>query len=137
MGVLENKKGVIFGVANDKSIAWAIAKLLHAEGMELAFTYVGEALKSRVVPLAESLGSKIILPCDVTNDAEMDAVFETVKAEWGGLDALVHSLAFAKREELKGGYIETSRDGFALALDVSAYSLVDLARRAQPLMEGT
>lgn len=136
MGLLDGKKGVIFGVANERSIAWAIAQTLHKEGMELAFTYAGEALESRVKPLAESIGSKIILPCDVTDDAQIDAVFGKLKDEWGGLDALVHSLAFAKKEELKGGFISTSRDGFKLALDVSAYSLVALAQRAEALMEG-
>lgn len=135
MGMLDGRKGVIFGVANERSIAWAIAQALHNEGMELAFTYV-EALESRVRPLAESLGSKIILPCDVTNDGQIDAVFNTLKKEWGGLDSLVHSLAFAKKEELKGEFLTTSRDGFALAMDVSAYSLVALARGAAPLMEG-
>ncbi|MBI5887991.1 MAG: enoyl-ACP reductase [Deltaproteobacteria bacterium] len=136
MGLLEGKKGVIFGVANERSIAWAIAQRLSSEGMELAFTYAGEAFEKRVTPLARSIGSKIILPCDVTNDGQIDAVFETLKKEWGGLDALVHSLAFAKKEELKGEFLSTSREGFALALDVSAYSLVALVKRAAPLMEG-
>src|SRR3989337_4222305 len=102
MGLLEGKKAVIFGVANDKSIAWAIAEAFKREGAELAFTYAGEILESRVRPLAESVGSKIILPCDVTNEPQMDAVFDTLKKEWNGLDILVHSLAFAKKEELKG-----------------------------------
>jgi enoyl-[acyl-carrier protein] reductase I len=136
MGLLDGKKGIIFGVANEKSIAWAIAKRLHQEGMELAFTYAGEVLSSRVRPLAESVGSKIVLQCDVTNEGELDAAFEAVKNEWGGLDAMVHSLAFAKKEELKGEYLATSREGFRVALDVSAYSLVELSRRAAPLMEG-
>ncbi len=136
MGLLEGKKGVIFGVANERSIAWAIAQKLSSEGMELAFTYAGEAFEKRVKPLAGSIGSKIILPCDVQNDGQMDVVFETLKKEWGGLDALVHSLAFAKKEELKGEFLGTSREGFALALDVSAYSLVALVKRAAPLMEG-
>lgn len=135
MGLLDGKKGIIFGVANERSIAWAIAQILKNEGMELAFTYV-EALESRVRPLAESLGAKLIMPCDVTIDSQIDSVFETVKKEWGGLDALVHSLAFAKKEELKGEFLTTSREGFSLALDVSAYSLVALARGAAPLMEG-
>lgn len=135
MGLLDGKKGVIFGVANDKSIAWAIAKRLKEEGMELAFTYAGEILESRVRPLAESVGSKLVIPCDVTKDAEIESVFETLKGQWGGLDALVHSVAFAKKEELKGEYLNTSREGFKLALDVSAYSLVALARFAAPLLE--
>ncbi|HBG46437.1 MAG TPA: NADH-specific enoyl-ACP reductase [Deltaproteobacteria bacterium] len=136
MGLLDGRKGVIFGVANERSIAWAIAEALHREGMELAFTYAGEALESRVRPLASSLGSKLILPCDVTDDGQIEAVFNTIKSEWGALDALVHSVAFAKKEELKGEFLSTSRDGFKLALDVSAYSLVSLARAAAPLMEG-
>lgn len=136
MGLLDGKKGVIFGVANERSIAWAIAEALKKEGMDLAFTYAGEALESRVRPLAESLGSKLILPCDVTDDGQIDSVFQTLRSEWGGLDALVHSVAFARKEELKGEFISTSRDGFRLALDVSAFSLVALARAAAPLMEG-
>lgn len=136
MGLLDGKKGVIFGVANERSIAWAIAQELSKEGMELAFTYAGEALKSRVTPLAESIGSNIILPCDVTDDGQIDSVFKALKDEWGGLDSLVHSIAFANKEELKGEFLTTSREGFSLALDVSAYSLVALARGAAPLMEG-
>lgn len=136
MGLLNGRKGVIFGVANEKSIAWAIAQILKKEGMELAFTFAGEALESRVVPLAESLGSKIIMPCDVTKDEEIEAVFGRIREEWGGLDALVHSLAFAKKEELKGEFMNTSREGFRIAMDVSAFSLVALAKAASPLMEG-
>jgi len=136
MGLLEGKKGVIFGVANDKSIAWAIARTLHNEGMELAFTYAGEVLESRVRPLADSIGSKIILPCDVTDDSQIDSVFNTLKNEWGSLDAMVHAIAFAKKEELKGEFFNTTRDGFKLAMDVSAYSLVALSKAALPLMEG-
>jgi len=135
MGLLEGKTGIIFGVANERSIAWAIAKALKAEGAELAFTYAGPVLESRVRPLAESLGVKIIMPCDVTNDGEIEAVFKAVKDEWGALDMLVHSLAFAKKEELKGDFVNTSRDGFAMALDISAYSLIALAKEAAPLME--
>ena len=136
MGLLEGKKGIIFGVANQKSIAWAIAQKLAGEGMELAFTYAGEAFKGRVEPLAESLGSELVLPCDVTKDEEMDAVFAEVEKKWGGVDTVVHAIAFANKDELKGEYLDTSREGFALALDVSAYSLVALAKRAAPLMEG-
>ncbi len=136
MGLLTDKKGIIFGVANDKSIAWAIAKLLHKEGMELAFTYAGPVLESRVRPLADSIGVKLIMECNVTDDTQMDSVFDKIKNEWGGLDCLVHSIAFAKREELKGEFINTSVEGFNLALEVSAYSLVALAKRVQPLMDG-
>ncbi len=136
MGLLDGKKGIIFGVANERSIAWAIAQALNKEGMELAFSYAGEALESRVRPLAESIGSKLVIPCDVTDDAQIDSVFDTLSKEWGGIDALVHSLAFARKEELKGDFVDTSREGFRIALDVSAYSLVALARRARALMEG-
>lgn len=136
MGLLDNKKAIIFGVANEKSIAWAIAQALHKEGAELAFTYAGEVLKERVTPLAESIGSKLILPCDVSKDNEIDAVFNKIKEKWEGLDILVHSIAFANKEELKGLYADTSREGFRLAMDVSAYSLVALAKRVYPLMEG-
>ncbi len=135
MGLLTDKKGIIFGVANEKSIAWAIAKLLHKEGMELAFTYAGPVLESRVRPLADSIDAKLIMECNVTDDAQVSAVFDRVQSEWGGLDCLVHSIAFAKREELKDQFINTSVDGFKLALEVSAYSLVTLANKAQPLME--
>lgn len=136
MGLLDDKKGIIFGVANDKSIAWAIAKLLHKEGLEIAFTYAGPVLESRVRSLADSLGSKLVMECDVTDDVQIDSVFDALRNEWGGLDCLVHSIAFANKEELKGEFVETSRDGFKLALDVSVYSLVALAKRAQTLMEG-
>ena len=136
MGLLDGRKGIIFGVANDKSIAWAIAKALSVEGAELAFTYAGEVLEKRVRPLAESLGSKIIIPCDVTRDDQIQQVFDQIRAHFGHLDILVHAIAFANREDLKGDYLNTSREGFRLALDVSAYSLTALARHAAPLMEG-
>jgi enoyl-[acyl-carrier protein] reductase I len=136
MGLLDGKKGVIFGVANDRSIAWAISEALHAEGAELAFTYAGEVLEKRVRPLAEGIGAKIVLPCDVTKDDEIKKVFETLKSEWGGLDILIHAIAFANREDLSNPYVQTSRAGFQLALDVSAYSMVALTREAAPLMEG-
>ena len=134
MGLLEGKRGLIVGVANERSIAWAIAQTLHAEGAELAFTYANEALERRVRPLAEGIGSKIILPCDVTADEEVEGVFRTLEEEWGGLDILVHSVAFARKEELQGAYLDTSREGFRLAMDVSVYSLVALARGASSLM---
>ena len=134
--MLKGKKGVIFGVANDRSIAWAIAEALHREGAELAFTYAGEILEKRVRPLAEGIGAKIILPCDVTKDEEIECVFAALRREWGGLDILVHSIAFANKEDLANPYFQTSRQGFHLALDVSAYSLVALTRHAAGLMEG-
>jgi enoyl-[acyl-carrier protein] reductase I len=136
MGILAGKKGVIFGVANERSIAWAISEALHAEGAELAFTYAGEILEKRVRPLAEGIGAKIILPCDVTKDDEIERVFATLKQKWGGLDILVHAIAYANREDLANPYVQTSRAGFHLALDVSSYSLVALTRHAAPLMEG-
>ncbi len=136
MEILKGKKGVIFGVANDKSIAWGIAQMLHQEGAELAFTYAGEILEKRVRPLAEGIGSGIVLPCDVTKDNEIEQVFQTLKQKWGGLDFLVHAIAYANKEDLANPYIGTSRDGFHLALDISSYSLVALSRQAAPLMEG-
>ena len=136
MKLLEGKRAAIFGVANDRSIAWAIAEAFHAEGADLAFTFAGEMLEKRVRPLAEGVGSKIILPCDVTKDEEVEKVFATLKQEWGGLDVLVHAIAFANKEDLSNPYAQTSRAGFHLAMDVSAYSFVALARHAAPLMEG-
>ena len=136
MEILKGKKGAIFGVANDKSIAWGIAEMLHEEGAELAFTYAAEILEKRVRPLAEKIGSKIILPCDVTKDDEIKQVFQSIGQEWGGLDFLVHAIAYANKEDLTNPYIETSREGFHLALDISSYSLVALSRHAAALMEG-
>jgi enoyl-[acyl-carrier protein] reductase I len=135
MGLLDGKKAAIFGVANERSIAWAIAEAFHAEGAELAFTFAGEMLEKRVWP-ADGIGSKIILPCDVTKDEEVEKVFATLKQEWGGLDILIHAIAFANKEDLANPYVQTSRAGFHLAMDVSAYSLVSLTRHAAPLMEG-
>ncbi|MGH7774938.1 MAG: enoyl-ACP reductase FabI [Candidatus Binatia bacterium] len=136
MDLLRGRRGVVFGVANDRSIAWAISQALHEEGAELAFTYAGEILEKRVRPLAEGIGAKIILPCDVTKDEEIARVFETLRHEWGSLDILIHAIAFAAKEDLSNPYIQTSRQGFHLALDVSSYSLVVLARQAAQLMEG-
>ncbi|HEX9880664.1 MAG TPA: enoyl-ACP reductase [Candidatus Binatia bacterium] len=136
MESLKGKKGVIFGVANDKSIAWGIARMLHDVGADLAFTYAGEILEKRVRPLAESVGATIVLPCDVTKDEEIEEVFKTLKDTWGGLDFLVHAVAYANKEDLSNPYLNTSRAGFHLALDISSYSLVALAQRAAPLMDG-
>jgi len=136
MGVLEGKVGVILGVANERSIAWGIAQMLHKEGAQLVMTYAGEIMEKRVRPLAESLGAKLILPCDVTSDEQIARLFESIGSSLGGLDLVVHSLAFANRDELKGRYLDTSREGFRLALDVSAYSLVAVTRAAAPLMRG-
>jgi len=133
--LMKGKRGLIMGVANKNSIAWAIAEQLAAQGAEIAFTYQGEAMERRVRPLAESLGSKIIMSCDVTDDASMDALFGEIKKEWGDMDFLVHSVAFAGRDQLAGSFIEqTTREGFKSALDISAYSFVDSARRASAIM---
>lgn len=134
MGLMTGKRGIIFGVANDMSIAWGIAQKLKEAGAELAFTYLNEALEKRVRPLAESLDSTMILPCDVASDAEIEAVFATLKQEWGTIDFVVHAVAFANREDLKHPFSQTSRDGFRLAMDISAYSLVAVTRCAVPLM---
>ena len=133
--LLEGKTGIIFGVANKRSIAWAIAQALSREGMRLAFTYQGERLKEGVQSLSSTLADSLLLPCDVTNDAEVDAVFKSVEEQFGRLDTLVHSVAFAPKEDLENEFVKTSRDGFKLAHDISAYSLVGLSRAAMPLLE--
>jgi len=134
MGLLTGKKGIILGVANDKSIAWGIAQKLHQEGASLAFTYLNEVFEKRVRPLAESLNADLILRCDVSKDAEIEGAFQEVEQKWGALDFLVHSVAYAGREELRQPFHQTSREGFRLALDISAYSLVAVTRAALPLM---
>ena len=134
MGLLQGKRGLIVGVANSNSIAWGIAQQAHAHGAELAFTYLNESLEKRVRPLAESLGSELILPCDVNRDREVDALFAKIARTWGHIDFLVHSIAFADRKDLDGRFVDTSREGFRLALDTSAYSLVALARAAEPFL---
>jgi enoyl-[acyl-carrier protein] reductase I len=134
MGLFEGKKGLIFGVANKNSIAWGIAQALHAEGAQLGFSYAGEALQKRVEPLAESIGSDFVEECDVTDDAAIDSLFDRTKERLGNLDFLVHSVAYAPKEELGGRFINTSREGFRIALDVSCYSLIALAKRARELM---
>ncbi len=136
MGILEGKRAIVFGVANERSIAWAISRILHSEGAELAFTYAGEVLEKRVRPLAEGIGAKIILACDVTKDDEVEQVFRRLREAWGGLDILIHAVAYALKEDLTNPYIQTSRQGFHLALDVSSFSLVALSRHAAKLMEG-
>jgi enoyl-[acyl-carrier protein] reductase I len=134
--ILEGKTGVIFGVANKRSIAWGCAKSLADAGMRLAFTYVGERLEKSVRALAEEVPDSIVLPCDVTQPETIDAVFAEIKEEFGSLDTVVHAIAFAKREELQGDFFDTTKDGYMLAHEVSAYSLTAVARRALPLMEG-
>jgi enoyl-[acyl-carrier protein] reductase I len=133
-GLLAGKKGLVMGVANDRSIAWGIAKTTAESGASLAFNYQGDNLKKRVEPLAASLGSDLVLPCDVTDDDSMDALFATIKDKWGGLDFLVHCIAFSDKDELTGGFINTSSNNFARTLDISCYSFVALARRAAELM---
>ena len=134
MKLMEGKRGLVFGVANERSIGWGIAKTLHAHGATVGVNYVNERMERRVRPLAESIDAPLCLPCDVTDDAQLDAFFEAAEQHLGRVDFLVHSLAFANRDDLVGRFTDTSRDGFALALDVSAYSLVALAQRAAPLM---
>ena len=135
MPLLEGKTGIIFGVANKRSIAWAIAQMLSREGMRLAFTYQGERLKESVESLTTTIDGSVLLPCDVTKDEEVDAVFKSVDEQFGRLDTLVHSVAYAPKEDLEGDFVNTSRDGFKLAHDISAYSLVGLTRAALPLFE--
>jgi len=131
---MAGRKGLVMGVANDHSIAWGIARVLHRHGAELAFTHQGEKLGSRVRPLAESIGSRIVVPCDVEDDAGLDAVFDVLRSQWGALDFVVHAIAYSDKEELKGRYLDTSRGNFSRTLDVSCYSFTAVARRAQPLM---
>ena len=132
---MAGKRGLIMGVANNRSIAWGIAKAVAAQGAEVALTYQGEALKKRVGPLAGEIGSKIILPCDVTDAASMDAVFAALQKEWGRLDFLVHAIAFSDKSELDGRYVDTSEKNFTQTMLISCYSLTALARRAEPLMQ--
>ena len=134
MGLFEGKRGLVFGVANKDSIAWGIASALHEEGADLGFSYAGEILKKRVEPLAASVNSGFVRECDVTSDEAIDDLFNAAAAHFGRLDFLVHAVAFAPKEELGGRFSNTSRNGFRIALDISCYSLVALARRAVPLM---
>ncbi len=133
--LMHGKRGLVMGVANDRSIAWGIAKAVAAQGATLGFTYQGEALEKRVRPLAESIGSSFLVNCDVTNDSSIDEVFEQVKNRWGGLDFLVHAIAFSDKDELKGQYLATSRNNFLRTMDISCYSLTAIAQRAAPLMQ--
>ncbi len=137
MGFMSGKRALIVGVASDRSIAYGIAQAMKREGAELAFTYVNDKFKDRVQPLAEGLGSKLVLQMDVTNDAEIDTAFGALRQAWGSLDVVVHAVAYAPREALAGGFTEsTSREAFRVAHDVSSYSLTALARAARPLMSG-
>jgi len=134
MGLMSGKKALIFGVANERSIAWGITKAFHKEGAAIGLSYAGEALKDRVTPLAGQVGCDFIEPCDVGKDDQIDALFAKAKSKFGTIDVLVHAIAFAKKEDLEGQFVTTSRDGFRTALEVSCYSLVALARRAKDLM---
>lgn len=133
--LMQGKKGLVMGVANDRSIAWGIASAVAAQGGEMAFTYQGEALGKRVTPLAESIGASLVLPCDVTDDAAIDAVFTKLEQEWGELDFVVHAIGWADKKYLRGRYVDTPRDAFLTALDISCYSFTAVAQRAARLMK--
>ncbi|MEE8227826.1 MAG: enoyl-ACP reductase FabI [Kiloniellales bacterium] len=133
-GLMTGKRGLIMGVANDRSIAWGIARAAHAHGAELGFTFQGEALEKRVRPLAQSIGSDTVMPCDVADDESIDGVFRAIEERWGKLDFLVHAIAYSDKDELKGQYLNTSRDNFLRSLDISCYSFTAVAQRAVPLM---
>jgi enoyl-[acyl-carrier protein] reductase I len=133
-GLMANKRGLIMGVANDKSIAWGIAQACHEQGAELAFTYQGEALGKRVMPLATSIGSDIVLECDVTNDGSIDLVFADLQKRWGKLDFLVHAIGFSDKNELRGRYVDTSAANFQMTMNISVYSFTAIAQRAEKMM---
>lgn len=132
--LMNGKRGLIMGVANERSIAWGISQELHKAGAELAFTYQGEALQKRIEPLAKEIGSKLVMPCDVTNEGSIEETFATIKKTWGSIDFVLHAIAFSDKEELKGKYINTSRDNFAQTMNISCYSFTSVARHAAPLM---
>jgi enoyl-[acyl-carrier protein] reductase I len=132
--LMQGKRGLVLGVANDHSIAWGIASALAEHGAELAFTYQGDGFAKRVKPLAESVGSNIVLPCDVSDDDSIDAVFSAIEKEWGSLDFVVHSVAYSDKDELSGRYVDTTRDNFKLTLDISCFSFTTIAQRAAALM---
>jgi enoyl-[acyl-carrier protein] reductase I len=134
MGLMDGKVALIFGVANKNSIAWGITQKLYEEGATIALSYAGEVMEKRVFPLAKEINCDFVEPCDVTNDAELDVLFDKVKERYGRIDTLVHCVAFAQREDLGGRFVDISRDGFKLALDISAYSLIAMSKRAEPLM---
>lgn len=134
MGLLDGKVALIFGVANKNSIAWAIAQAFHEQGAQIALSYAGTILEKRVKPLAEEIGCDFVEQCDVTDDAQLDDLFEKVKGRYGKVDILIHAVAYAERDDLGGRFVDISRDGFKLALDISAFSLIAMAKRAEPLM---
>jgi len=133
--LMQGKKGLIMGVANDRSIAWGIARMAAQHGAELAFTFQGEALERRVRPLAASVKSPLVVPCDVTDEKSLDATFAAIEKHWGRLDFCVHAIAFSDKEQLKGKYVATTRDNFARTMDISCYSFTDICRRASALMD--
>ena len=132
---LKGKRGLVMGVANDRSIAWGISKAAHDAGAELAFTYQGDALLKRVKPLAESVGADILVPCDVTDESSIDAAFAEIESKWGTIDFVVHAIAFSDKNELDGKYVDTSRDNFLRTMDISVFSFTAVAKRAAPLMK--
>jgi enoyl-[acyl-carrier protein] reductase I len=133
-GLMAGKRGLIMGLANDKSLAWGIAQQLHAQGAEMAFSYQGEALGKRVKPLAESLGSDFLIDCDVSDMAALDAAFDQIKTRWDTLDFVVHAIGFSDKNELRGKYVDTSLDNFLMTMNISAYSLVAVTKRAAEMM---
>jgi enoyl-[acyl-carrier protein] reductase I len=133
-GIMSGKRGIVMGVANDRSIAWGIAKAAADQGAEIAFTYQGEALEKRVRPLAESIGSNIVLPCDVSSDEAIDETFQALKEKWETIDFVVHAIAYSDKEELKGEYIDTSRKNFYTTMDISVYSFTAVAKRVADMM---
>jgi enoyl-[acyl-carrier protein] reductase I len=133
--LMKGKRGLIMGVANNKSLAWGISQAVNAQGAELAFTYQGDALKKRVIPLAESIGSNIMLPCDVTDAASINNVFDEIEKNWGGLDFVVHAIAYSDKNELTGKYLDTSAENFAMTMNISCYSFTAIAQRASKLMK--
>lgn len=133
-GIMEGKRGLIMGVANDKSLAWGIAHHLHKQGAEMAFTYQGEILEKRVRPLAESIGSDLLIPCDVSDEDNLDKAFKALEKKWNKIDFILHAIAYSDKEELKGPYFDTSKKNFTMALDISCYSFTSICRRALPLM---
>ena len=133
-GLMAGKRGLVMGVANERSIAWGIARAAAREGAELAFTFQGEALERRVRPLADSVGSDFVLPCDVTDTDSLDALFAELGARWGGIDFAVHAIAYSDKDQLKGQYLDTTRDNFVRTLDISCFSFTDMCRRASAIM---
>ena len=131
---MHGKRGIVMGVANDRSIAWGIADAIAKQGAEIAFTYQGEALQKRVAPLAESVGSDIVIPCDVSSDEAIDKTFNLLKEKWNSIDFLVHAIAYSDKEELKGEYVDTTRENFYKTMDISVYSFTAVAQRAAAMM---